>query len=110
MNKTLPFSKHISLYNKKQMEKGVKLSLKWGTLKEWNFDSSEKARTLFKEYDNINYSLGKEKLNDTPRQKRIICELIDLCEDDFIYLEFNEKNVSKKEAKKYIIEYKDKIR
>jgi hypothetical protein len=34
MNKTLPFSKHISLYNKKQMEKGVKLSLKWGTLKE----------------------------------------------------------------------------
>ncbi len=43
--------------------------------------------------------------NDTPRQKEIICELIDLCEGDTIYLEWDGENTSKEDAKKYVMNY-----
>lgn len=42
---------------------------------------------------------------DTPRQKEIICKLIDLCDENTIYLEWLEKNVSKQEAKGYVMNY-----
>jgi hypothetical protein len=42
---------------------------------------------------------------DTPRQKEIICELIDLCDGDTIYLEWDGVDVSKAEAKKYVMDY-----
>lgn len=42
---------------------------------------------------------------DTPRQKEIICELIDLCDEDKIYLHWDGKYVTKEEAKKYVMEY-----
>lgn len=90
----------------KIMELEIKneLTLKWGTLKSWRFDS-EKGQQLLKEYGEIGSSLSAMTQKDTPRQKEIICELIDECDGDTIYLEWDGKDVSKDEAKKYVMEY-----
>ena len=80
------------------------LTLKWGTLKSWQFDS-EKGQKLLEEYEAIGSSFGAAMQRDTPRQKEIICELIDLCDGDTIYLHWDGKDVSKEEAKKYVMEY-----
>jgi len=42
---------------------------------------------------------------DTPRQKEIICELIDLCDGDTIYLDWDGKDVPKDEEKAYVMDY-----
>lgn len=52
------------------------LTLKWGTLKSWSFHG-EKATALLKEYGEIGSSMSAMQQHDTPRQKEIICELID---------------------------------
>lgn len=80
------------------------LTLKWGTLKSWRFDS-EKGKELLKEYVELGSSFSAMAQNDTPRQKEIICELIDLSDGDTIYLDWGGKDVSKEEAKKYVMEY-----
>lgn len=86
-------------------EKKVSLTLKWGTLKSWTFSPSEKASNLFKEYCELGSSMSAMAQKDTPRQKEIICELIDLCDGDTIYLEWDGKDVSKQEAKDYVMNY-----
>lgn len=56
------------------------LLLKWGTLKGWRFSpDNEKALALLKEYTDAGHALGAMQQHDSPRQKEIICELIDLC-------------------------------
>lgn len=87
------------------MEEGNYLTLKWGTLKSWSFKGSEKAKALFSEYNEIGSSFSAMVQKDTPRQKEIICELIDLCDGDTIYLHWDGKDVSKKEAKEYVLNY-----
>lgn len=82
------------------------LTLKWGTLKSWNF-KSEKGIELLKEYNEIGSSFSAMAQRDTPRQKEIICEIIDLCDGD-IYLEWDGKYVSKQEAKEYVMNYGNK--
>lgn len=84
------------------------LTLKWGTLKSWQFDS-KKGQKLLKEYCKIGASASVMTQRDTPRQKEIICELIDLCDGDTIYLHWDGVDVSKEAAKKYVMEYGNKI-
>ena len=81
------------------------LTLKWGTLKSWDFTNSGKGQELLGEYTDIGMSFSAMNQDDTPRQKEIICELIDLCDGDKIYLEYDDKYVSKKEAKEYVKNY-----
>jgi hypothetical protein len=81
------------------------LSLKWGTLKNWNFKGNKKGKELLKEYCEIGSSISAMDQRDTPRQKEIICELIDLCTAKTIYLDWDGKRVPKEEAKKYVLEY-----
>lgn len=81
------------------------LTLKWGTLKSWNFKSSERGKELLKEYNNLGSSFSAMAQEDTPRQKEIICELIDLCDGDTIYLEWDGRGVTKQEAKDYVMNY-----
>ena len=80
------------------------LTLKWGTLKSWHFDS-EKCQSLMDEYHEIGSCISAMMQKDTERQKEIICELIDLCDGDTIYLEWDGKEVSKEEAKQYVTGY-----
>jgi hypothetical protein len=86
------------------METDNYVTLKWGTLKSWNFNS-EKGQELLKEYCNIGSCFSAMAQRDTPRQKEIICELIDLCDGDTIYLEWDGKDVPKQEAKDYVMNY-----
>lgn len=81
-----------------------KLSLKWGTLKSWGFPEAKNAKKLLKEYCTIGASGSAILQHDTPRQKEIICQLIDLCDGD-IYLDLEDKYVSKDEAKEYVKNY-----
>lgn len=81
-----------------------RLSLKWGTLKSWHFDS-EKGQGLLDEYGRIGSSMSAMTQKDTPRQKEIICELIDLCDADTIYLEWDGVEVNKQDAKDYVLNY-----
>ena len=102
-----------------------RLTLKWGSLKSYKFASAE-AQELIKEYNEIvnNFSLKKihpiacdkhkagtlipksqPQKCETPRQKEIICELIDLCDGNTIYIHWYGKHVPKDEAKEYIMNY-----
>jgi len=83
------------------------LTLKWGTLKACKFHS-EKALKLLKEYGNIGQSLGAISQNDTPRQKEIICELIDEGDFDDVLLDWDGVYVSKEKAKDYVMGYAKK--
>tara|TARA_B110001450_G_scaffold87799_1_gene83562 strand:+ start:308 stop:586 length:279 start_codon:yes stop_codon:yes gene_type:complete len=81
------------------------LTLKWGTLKSLDFTGSEKGKKLLKEYYEIGSSFSAMAQKDTQRQKEIICELIDLCDGDTIYLEWDDEDVTKNKAKEYVLNY-----
>lgn len=53
------------------------LLLKWGTLKAWNFKNSPEALEALKEYQSIGSSISAMAQKDTPRQKELICIMID---------------------------------
>lgn len=80
------------------------ITLKWGTLKAWNLHSN-KGKELLDEYAKIGMSMGAAQQEDTPRQKEIICEMIDECNADYIYNDWEGKEMTKEEAKKYVLEY-----
>ena len=82
------------------------LSLKWGTLKAWHFPDNEPAQALLREYMEIGSSVSAMTQKDTPRQKEIICELIDVgnCKEG-VYLDWDGKHIPKDEAKDYIRNY-----
>ena len=82
------------------------LTLKWGTLKRWSF--GDWAKPLFDEYNKLGSSASAMLQKDTQRQKEIICELIDKGNFETVYLGWDGKEVTKEEAKKYIIEYDTK--
>ena len=86
------------------MEKENHLTLKWGTLKSWNFEGNEKAIELKKRYNEIGSSMSAMTQNDTPEQKEIICNLIDLMPGE-IYLDWDGDYVSKEKAKEYVMNY-----
>lgn len=85
------------------MEKQDYITLKWGTLKSWKL-TSEKGQKLLKRYFDIGASMSAMSQNDTQEQKELICEMIDTIPGD-IYLDWDDKDVSKEEAKKYVMEY-----
>jgi hypothetical protein len=81
------------------------LTLKWGTLKAWKFET-EKGKALLREYADLGFSAGAMTQVDTPRQKEIILELIDEVDDpQGIYLDWDGEYVSKEKAKEYVTNY-----
>lgn len=80
------------------------LTLKWGTLKSWHFES-EDCLKLLEEYEAEGMSFGAMSQKDTPRQKEIICELIDKGSFKKVYLDWDGKYISKAEARKYVKTY-----
>jgi hypothetical protein len=79
------------------------LSLKWGTLKSWSIHS-ETGLALLKRYHEIGSTMSAMAQRDTPEQVDIICQLIDGCAGD-IYLDWDDKYVSKEQAKEYVRNY-----
>ena len=85
------------------MNKGDYITLKWRTLKSWRL-KGKKGLELLKKYHDIGSSFSAMAQKDTPEQKEIICEMIDTVPGE-IYLDWDDKFVSKEEAKKYVLEY-----
>lgn len=80
------------------------LTLKWGSLKSWRFESA-KARELLNQWADLGVSMSAALHRDTPEQKRLICELIDVGDFETVYLDWEGKEVSKEEAKEYVMNY-----
>jgi hypothetical protein len=80
------------------------ITLKWGTLKSWHL-TSEHGKKLLQRYHELGSSASAMAQRDTPEQKALICQMIDECNADSIYLDWDDKYVSKEEAKKYVLDY-----
>ena len=80
------------------------ISLKWGTLKAWKITSA-KGLELMKRYHDLGSTYSSMQQNDTREQKDIICQMIDECSADTIHLDWDGLDVTKEEAKKYVLEY-----
>lgn len=80
------------------------LTLKWGTLKGWNVETKASIAALHK-YASYGMSMCTMAQRDTLEQKDALCELIDAVDCKTICLDWEGKNVSKDEAKRYVREY-----
>jgi hypothetical protein len=80
------------------------LTLKWGTIKAYS-GLSDKSRKIIERFfaDDYPMSCMLDKPDDA--RKEILCELIDQLDSETIYLDWDAKDVSKEEAKKYVREY-----
>lgn len=84
----------------------AELTLKWGTLKAWNFKDSPKGQELIEKYFEERVCMSAILQQDSPMQKNIICELIDLIPNGEVYLDWDGTHVSNQEAKEYVMEYR----
>ena len=82
------------------------LTLKWGSLKSWNFEGNDKAADLLERYFSHGVSISAALQRDTPEQKQIVCDLIDCGDFDTVYLDWDDKEVTKAEAKDYVMNYR----
>jgi len=80
------------------------ISLKWGTLKSWDLETPQ-CLEIAKKYMELGASMSCACQDDTPEQKDLICQLIDACNAEETFLDWDGVYVSKEEAKKYIMEY-----
>lgn len=82
------------------------LSLKWGTLKRWNFTPGSPAYQALMRYNAAgSHALGAAQQHDNAGQKQAIIDIIDAVDCDHIHLDWDGENVSKDDAKKYVLEY-----
>lgn len=80
------------------------VTLKWGTFKSWCL-TNPAFDPLLEEYNKEGgTSMSAMMQRDTPRQKEIICEIIDIIGKP-VYLEWDGEYVSVEAAKKYVMEY-----
>lgn len=79
------------------------LLLKWGTIKGWD-DLTDKSVEILKRFfaDGMCMSAMMDKPDDA--RKEILCELIDQL-DGTIWNDWDNKQMTKDEAKKYVMEY-----
>jgi hypothetical protein len=67
------------------------LTLEQGRLKSWNFINSQEGIKLVSEY-----------VYTTQRQVELICRLIELCDDNIIYIDYGGDMLTKEKAKEYV--------
>jgi hypothetical protein len=79
------------------------LNLKWGTVKGWS-DLSDKSVELLQEYFKEGYPLGCATDKPDAERKEVLCKLIEQL-DGTIYNDWEDKEMTKEEAKQYILTY-----
>ncbi len=79
------------------------LTLKWGTVKAWKLESDKAKSALQKWFDSGDVSASAMMQNDTPEQKQAILNAIDHMDE--IWLDWENKQVSREEAKEYVRNY-----
>jgi hypothetical protein len=86
------------------MSESDHISLKWGTLKSWHL-TSKRGQELLSRYHELGSSASAMTQHDTAEQKALICQMIDECNAETIYLDWDGREVSKEEAKQYVNDY-----
>lgn len=82
--------------------------LKWGTLKAWKL-SNPALNPLVEEYNKEGgMCLSAMEQRDTPRQKEIICEMIEIIGKP-VYNDWTGEEMSIEEAKKYVMNYRNQF-
>ena len=81
------------------------LSLKWGTLKAWNLKTEASMAAARKYHEAGVVSMSAMAQRDNQAQKDALCELIDVIDCETIYLDWDNKDVSKDEAKESVRGY-----
>lgn len=80
------------------------ITLKWGTLKAWRL-TNPALDPLIEEYNKEGGSnISAMAQRDTPRQKEIICEMIEIIGKP-VYNDWSGEEMTIEEAKKYVMEY-----
>ncbi|MCK5612033.1 hypothetical protein KAR91_59735 [Candidatus Pacearchaeota archaeon] len=79
------------------------ITFKWGTIKGWE-GLNEKDIVFFNKYfeDGQSFSCMNDRPNEA--RKAILCDLIDSFDGTF-FNDWDGENMTKEEAKKYIMEY-----
>lgn len=80
------------------------LLLKWGTLKGWDVTGNDDALAALRRYHDGPVSMGCMSQRDTADQKQALCDLIDAI-DGPIQNDWSGEEMTKDEAKKYVLEY-----
>ena len=78
------------------------LTLKWGTAKSWNLDTNEANAAMLK-WAGYGTSMSAIAQHDTPDQQQALLDAIDLMDE--IWLDWEGTQVSREEAKAYIVGY-----
>jgi len=77
--------------------------LKWGTLKGWSGIHREATIAALERYHEEPTAFGAAQQRDTPTQKQAICDAIDSADE--AYNDWDDRVMTKEEAKKYVLEY-----
>ena len=82
------------------------LLLKWGTLKEWCMEDEVNALALDKlhEYERLGCAISAMAHNDSPEQKQLLCEAIELFHGP-ISNDWDGNSYTKEQAKNYVMNY-----
>lgn len=80
------------------------LLLKWGTIKGWD-DFSEKSQEIVSRYFEDGMCMSAASDRPDEKRKAILCELIDQLDGE-IQNDWTGKQMSKDEAKKYVMDYR----
>ena len=78
------------------------LTLKWGSVKGWHVESAE-ARAALQKWADFGVSLSAMLQRDTPEQRDALLAAIDHMDE--IWLDWEDKQVTREEAKAYILNY-----
>ena len=79
------------------------IDLKWGTLKGWHLET-DASKEAVRRYLAGPTSLSAMAQHDTQAQKQALCDLIDIL-DGTIVNNWTGEEMTKEEAKKYVLEY-----
>lgn len=83
------------------------ITLKWGSLKSWHLHGTE-AQELLQQWAALGVKASAIAHRDTPEQRELLCRIIDASNVEHVYLDWDDKHVSKEEAKRYVMEYGEK--
>jgi hypothetical protein len=82
------------------------LLLKWGNVKAYDFSNSPEAMKALKEWIETEVPYSVMGHDNTPRQRELICRMIDAVNGSFTIYWGNEDCTNDREkAKKYVMEY-----
>ena len=80
------------------------LTLKWGVPKSWRIRADE-TRAILQKYANLGWSGSAMAQPNTPEHRLVLCELIDAIDADTIENDWTGEEMTKDDAKKYVMEY-----